>query len=626
MEEYSSRRSPLHQRETLMCDPDSLKSADLLDDDACLEEDEVVLAVDDFVQIADIIKAYLQHRSLKTLTASSVAEFRRMLTQARVALVLLDINLPDGSGIDLIPEIKTADPDTAVIMLSGVTDLQTALKCIRHGADDYLTKPVQFEPFWETVRKVLEKRRLKINNRCYQKQIEQGNFRLRLLHELAVKMNSAYLSMNALDEILRAILVGITAEEGLGFNRAFLALFDDKEQVLEGRLAIGPSCREDARRIWQEISAKEMGFHDLMDAVRSHGFHEDSEVNRIVRALRIESADKEHLLFRAAAERRTINVCQGQSACCPAPVELMGLLEEDSFVVVPLYSQNAALGVIIADNFVTGRPIDEDAVKALESFASQASLAIEHWRIYMQMERKLKELQEVTEELEKNKDLLVEAERYAAVGQVAAQLAHNIRNPVTAIGGTARLLSRKASDPQQLNFLSMMVKEAVKIEQTLEDLLNFVDKMPPKKEQVMLYPLVVKSLMLFYSSMQKQGVDYEVLMPDRQLEWQLDPAQIRRVFVHLIRNAVEAMEQGGRLLIEAAALDGQLRVSVRDTGLGIAEADIRRAADPFYTTKTAGTGVGLTLVERIVKEHGGELLIRRRTSGGTEVAFTLPGG
>jgi signal transduction histidine kinase/response regulator of citrate/malate metabolism len=609
-----------------MCDPDSLKSTALLPEDAYLEGDEVVLAVDDFVQIADIIKAYLQHRSLKTLTAGSAAEFRQMLPQARAALVLLDINLPDGSGVDLIPEIKAADPDTAVIMLSGVTDLQTALKCIRCGADDYLTKPVQFEPFWETVRKVLEKRRLKINNRRYQQQIERANFRLRLMHGLAVKMNSAYLGMNALDEILRAILVGITAEEGLGFNRAFLALFDDSGQTLEGRLAIGPSCREEAGRIWQDISAKDIRFHDLIDSIREHDFHEDSEVNRIVRALRIESADKEHLLFRAATERRTINVCNGQCDCGgPAPVELMGLLEEDSFVIVPLHSQDRPQGVIIADHFVTGRQIDEEQIRALESFATQASLAIEHWRMYMQMENKLKELEAVTEELEKNNSLLVEAERYAAVGQVAAQLAHNIRNPVTAIGGTARLLTRKISDPQQLNFLSMMVSAVEKIEQTLEDLLNFVDVVPSVKERVLLYPLIAKSLMLFYSAMQKQRVEYEIFMPDRQLEFELDPRQMKKVFVHLIRNAVEAMEQGGKLVIEAIVLNGQLRAAVRDSGIGIAEADIRRAVDPFYTTKTVGTGIGLALVERIIKDHNGILSIRRRESGGTEIAFILPG-
>jgi signal transduction histidine kinase/response regulator of citrate/malate metabolism len=590
---------------------------------AYLEGDEIVLAVDDFVQIADILQAYLQHRSLKTKTAASVAEFRLLLQEEQVALVLLDINLPDGCGVDLIPEIKEADPDTAIIMLSGVTDLQTALKCIRHGADDYLTKPVQFDPFWETVRKVLEKRRLKITNRRYQKQVEQAHFRLQLIHELAVKMNSAYLSMNALDEILRAILIGITAEEGLSFNRAFLALFDESGRELQGRMAIGPGCHEEAGRIWQEISRRDLRFHDLMESIREHEFQEDSTVNRIVRALRVDAADTEHLLIRAALEHRTINVKSGHCDC-PVPLELMGLLEEDCFVVAPLFSQNHSLGVIIADHFITGKPIDETQAQALESFASQASLAIEHWRLYMSMEHKIKELEEVTEELEKNKDLLVEAERYAAVGQMAAQLAHNIRNPVTAIGGTARLLARKSSDPQQLNFLSMMVSGVEKIEQALEDLLNFVDKSPPVKESVSLYPMIIKSLMLFYSVMQKQGVEYEVIMPDRKFSCCVDPRQMKRVLVHLIRNAVEAMEQGGQLTVEVRADAEQMRIAVRDSGIGIADTDLQRAADPFYTTKTAGTGVGLALVTRVVHDHGGAMRIRRRESGGTEVLLVLP--
>jgi signal transduction histidine kinase len=171
----------------------------------------------------------------------------------------------------------------------------------------------------------------------------------------------------------------------------------------------------------------------------------------------------------------------------------------------------------------------------------------------------------------------------------------------------------------------MMIKEVSKIEQTLEDLLNFVDTVPTVKERVLLYPLIVKSLLLFYSAIQKQKIEYELLIPDRQLEFELDPRQITRVFVHLIRNAVEAMEQGGKLIIEAVNSNNQLYVTVKDSGIGIDEIDIRRATDPFYTTKTVSTGIGLALVDRIVKEHGGNLNIRRRESGGTEVSFTLPG-
>ncbi|MCW5200972.1 histidine kinase, partial [Desulfobulbus sp. F4] len=153
---------------------------------------------------------------------------------------------------------------------------------------------------------------------------------------------------------------------------------------------------------------------------------------------------------------------------------------------------------------------------------------------------------------------------------------------------------------------------------------DFVDKSPPVKETTPVYPMIVKSLMLFYNAMQKQRIDYEIIISDRQLKFELDQQQIKRIFVHLIRNAVEAMEQGGKLIIEVLVLNGQLRAAVRDSGIGIAEADIRRAADPFYTTKTIGTGIGLALVKRVITEHGGSLSIRRREGGGTEVSFTLP--
>ncbi len=605
-----------------MSDTEPAQPSVSLSENTLLEDDEVILIVDDYQVIVALLQDFLHHQGLATRSADSAQKFRKILKTLPIALVLLDINLPDGDGTDLISEVKKASPSTAIIMLSAATDLHTALQCLRHGADDYLTKPVRLTTFWETVRKVLEKRRLQINNRRYQQQLEQAHFRIQLLHELTMKMNTAYLSMTALEEILQAILVGITAEEGLKFNRAFLALFDASGKTLEGRLAVGPGCREDAVRIWQEINSRALKFRDIIDSIKEHDFQEDSEVNKIVRALRITSDNKEHLLIRAAMERKTINVFQGQCEF-PVPVDLMGLLQEDSFVVVPLYSSSRSLGVIIADHFVTGKEIDFPLIHALESFASQASLAIEHCRLYTDMEKKIKQFELMTHELEENKDLLVESERYSTLGQVAAQLAHNIRNPITSIGGTARLLSRKTTNPQQLKFLDMMAKEVTRIEQTLEDLFNFVDTSPVQKEHTLLYPLLIKTLILFYPAMEKQSIKHQTTIPE-QLVCELDPRQLRKILVHLIRNAVEAMENGGELEIEVTSDKEYIRIAVRDSGMGIAAADLQKVSDPFYTTKVAGTGIGLALVERIVNDHQGTLHIRCRNRGGTEVIVALP--
>jgi signal transduction histidine kinase/CheY-like chemotaxis protein len=537
--------------------------------------------------------------------------------------MLLDIGLPDADGMKLLPELKQDRPDLAVIMLTAVTDLQIALDCLRYGADDYLTKPVHFADLLTTLRRVLEKRRLTIRNRLYQRQIEQATFRIQLAHELAMKMNTAYLSMIELDEMLHAILVGITAEEGLQFNRAFLALFDASGTTLKGRLAIGPGNREDGGRIWQDMRSQEVGLHTLFDKVLKSESANDAEVNRIVRALEVEAADVEHPFIRAVRTRQSICVVNGHCEF-PVPMELLGLLQEDTFVVVPLYSANRPLGVIIADHFVSRSPITSERIHDLESFASQASLAIEHCHLYMAMQRKIQELEDVTSELEKNKDLLIEAERYSAIGHMAAQLAHSIRNPITAIGGMARLLARKSDNSDWLQFLGMMASEAEKIEKILEDLFKFVEQDKPVCQQTPLLQLIRKALLLHYGALQEQGIRQNLIFPDTDPVVDVDPRLIQQALVHLIRNAVEAMPKGGDLTIEVQLEATQVRISIRDSGTGMGEGNLAHALDPFYTTKMVGTGMGLTLVKRIVEDHGGSLTLDNRHNGGMTAMVVLP--
>lgn len=588
-----------------------------------LEGDEVILIVDDFADIVGLLCEFLQEQGFPVITAGSASELRQQLAGNTVALMLLDIGLPDADGMKLLPELKQDRTDLAVIMLTAVTDLQTALDCLRYGADDYLTKPVHFADLLTTLRRVLEKRRLTIRNRLYQRQIEQATFRVQLAHELAMKMNTAYLSMIELDEMLHAILVGITADEGLQFNRAFLALFDESGTTLKGRLAIGPGNREDGGRIWQDMRNQEVGIHTLFDKVLKSETGNDFEVNRIVRALEIDAADAEHLLIRSVRSRQSINVVNGQCAFS-VPVELLGLLQEDTFVVVPLYSANRSLGVIIADHFVSRSPITTERIHDLESFASQASLAIEHCHLYMAMQRKIKELEDVTSELEKNKDLLVEAERYSAIGHMAAQLAHSIRNPITAIGGTARLLARKIDNSEWLQFLGMMSSEAEKIEKILEDLFSFVEQVKPICQHTHLFQLIRKALLLHFSALQEQGIHQNLMFPDIDPVVDVDPRLIQQAFVHLIRNSVEAMPKGGELTIEVELEETQVRISIRDSGAGMGEINMGHAADPFYTTKMVGTGMGLTLVKRIVEDHRGSLTFSNKGGEGMYAMIVLP--
>jgi len=605
--------------------PASSKSSDSIPSKDYLDSGECIVIVDDSMEIIIIFENLLKKEGFQVFSATSVAELYKLLDRKKIALILLDIGLPDQDGTEILGDLVTRHPDLGIIMLTGTTNLQVVLACLREGADDYLAKPVSLEEFSLAVRKTLQKRRLIIDNRNYQKQLELTNYRTRFLHKLNLKMNSAYLNSIELKTVLHSILTGITAEEGLKFNRAFLLLFNKNHSILQGKMGIGPPCKADAGRVWSEIKEKDLHLSDILDSAKSDKKTWNNELNEIVGNLTVSANDHEHVLIRACDMRISILVQNGRANDHTIPSELLNNLQENNFIITPLFSPKKSLGVLIADNFVTNRPISTDDINSLEIFANQASLAIEHSRLYQDMTNKISELEEVTRELEASKDLLVNAERYSAIGQMSAQLAHAIRNPLTTIGGTARLLARKTEDENTLQFLNMMISEAGRIESTIEDLFNYVEDKKPEKILQHLYPLIHKSIALFYSTMKKQFISHILTLPSPDPELPIDSKLFRQMLTHLFKNGIEAMPSGGILTISCENTAEKVQISIRDSGSGITNSNIKRATDPFYTTKTYGTGMGLTLVEKIIAEHDGRFSLERGNDGGMVALIILPG-
>ncbi len=585
---------------------------------------ESVVIVDDSPEILLIFKTLLIDEGFSVHTAENANELDTILAEHTVALTLLDIGLPDKDGTEILTDIAHRFPDMGIIMLTGTTDLDCALNCLRQGADDYLAKPVPLEEFKLAVRGTLQKRRLTIDNRLYQKQLELTNYRTQFLHQLNLKMNSAYLNTIELDSILRSILVGITAEEGLKFNRAFLLLFNKKHTELQGKMALGPSSRADAGRVWDEIKEKDLHLSDILNDVKHSSHSSDGEINTLVRQIVIQATDDEHVLIQACNKRSTIHIQDGKTEDTAIAAELLHILQEDCFIATPLFSPNKSLGIIIADNFITRRPITVDDINSLEIFAAQASLAIEYSHLNQDMLSKIEELEEVTQELEKNKDLLIEAERYSAVGHMSAQLVHAIRNPITSIGGIARLLAKRTTEEKNLKFLDMMILESGKIESTLEDLFSFVGEKEPEKSRQPIYPLISKSIMLFYGAIKRQAIEYKLDLPAPEPSLYIDIKMIRQMLLHLIRNGVEAMPDGGLLQINCSQTETSVIISISDSGSGIVESNMPQVSDPYFTTKTYGTGMGLTLVEKIIAEHQGSFSLEHNQDGGMVATVTLP--
>jgi len=630
-----------------------------LSPDQLLTGDEIIVVVEDDPIFREPLKIFLEDNGLSAKEAGNAQELLHLLDTCDVALILLDIGLPDIDGFSLLPRLVEKDPNLGIIMLTSVTDFHTALDCIRKGADDYLTKPVQLQDILHAVTRILEKRRLIFEKRRYEQDLEKAHFRIRLLHQLSLKMNSVYLSTVELDEILQAILVGITANQGLRFNRAFLAIFNQSNTELKGRLAIGAINRERAGQIWAEMDRQELNLIEIVNNMKISSSKDDADVNRIVRGLKIPVSDSDHILIKSAQIRRSIKV-SSLNNCVPValerreegvffdyakdsnnsrerrngddlfhnnsflvPHDLIKLLGEKNFVVVPLFSPGRALGVIIADNFVTGNPIYDNQIRALELFASQASLAIEHSHLYRDMQKQIIELESLNNELNRNKDMLVQAERYSAIGHMAAQLVHAIRNPITSIGGVSRILARKITDEEWGKYVNVMIKETDRLESTLEDLFAFVSQSEAKMEPLPLFQVIKKTIMLVHADMVKQRITWKQDFCDPEPVVNIDLCQARQMILHLLKNSIEAMPDGGELTVTVRTDGDWVLISIRDTGVGIPDSYMDKATDPFFTTKMYGTGMGLTMVERVVKMHNGFLKLNRLHPG-MDVVVKIP--
>ncbi|MFW2369074.1 MAG: response regulator [Desulforhopalus sp.] len=589
-----------------------------------LAPDERVAVIDDSPDIVLLLSHYLARQGITVVNGGSSRELKHLLATENIALVLLDIGLPDQDGNEILADIVGSYPDLSIIMVTGTTDLQIALECLRRGADDYLLKPVNLTQFTHTIENTLKKRRLAINNRIFQQRLQLANTRLRFLHHLNLKMNTAYLNTVELRGILQAILIGITSHQGLGFNRAFLALYNEESCYLEGQLAIGQLTRKAGRGAFENLNTSDMELDDILANIVDIELDRDTDINRLVQSLRVSPDEKDHVLIYAGRTKNTIRVENGTALECLVPKNLITLLGESSFTVVPLYSPSTTLGVIIVDNFVNGDPVSTNDLHGLEIFASQASLAIEHSHLYTAMAEKIEALELATHELDKSKDLLVAAERASAVGHMSAQLLHAIRNPLTSIGGTSRLLVRKTKDPYLSNFLHIITQEASKIEVILEDLLCFVEAEDLTLEHHPIYSLIRKTVMIFYTTLKDKNIEYRFNLDEPEPDLKFDENKIRQVFLHLIRNSIEAMDGGGLLEITSKEEEKGIAISVTDSGPGIPPEAMPYVKDPFFTTKTHTIGMGLALVDKIISEHGGEFIIQEGVSGGTSVTVILP--
>ncbi|GIV18279.1 MAG: signal transduction histidine kinase [Armatimonadota bacterium] len=419
------------------------------------------------------------------------------------------------------------------------------------------------------------------------------------------------------------------------------------------------------------------------------------------------------------------------------------MLGTNAFLVAPVLARNRVIGVVIADNKPTGRPIERANIQLLTTFINQAGMAIENARLYHDLDRRYNELHNLweytrnllssigvgvvsidrdeivltwndaaeritnvphekalgykLEELlahfqlpEEERSELAEMVRQpfrtgtrhsrfkcalhprqhedmyfnyessplrapdgsvqgvvfvfedvtyqvrmeremqrvgqlAAVGRLAATIAHELRNPLSSIRASAQhLRSEYASDPNLCEFLDIIISEVDVMNTKTSEFLRFARPVEPVFEEVDLHELIHSTASFMKPYMGEQHIHIETDVP-APLLIQADPNQLKEALRNLIINAVQAMPEGGTLHLSAfPAPDDTVCITVKDTGEGIPPEHLERIFTPFYTTKAKGTGLGLAIVQKIIESHSGRIEVQSEVGVGTAVRITLP--
>jgi PAS domain S-box-containing protein len=234
--------------------------------------------------------------------------------------------------------------------------------------------------------------------------------------------------------------------------------------------------------------------------------------------------------------------------------------------------------------------------------------------------------------IEKLEDMAKRTEKFAAMGEMAANIAHEIRNPLGSIELFASLLLKNVQEKKNQERVIQIISSVKNVDNKISNLLMFTRKQNPKMEKIDLYQILTEMLDFSEQIMEQGGIDISVKYPGEQACIEGDADMIKQVFLNITLNAQQAMPDGGILQIKAKTSSGGIitkepsvvEIIFQDSGPGIPEEDLTRIFDPFFSTKQGGAGLGLAIVHNIVSTHKGSINVENSLRGGAIVNISFP--
>lgn len=436
---------------------------------------------------------------------------------------------------------------------------------------------------------------------------------LNLLRELGLVLGRTV----RLDQVLRLILSAVVHPGGLGCSSAALFLVQEERNLLRGRLArryLPPELLPRREDLGQELEALASGPSSATDRA----------LEGMVRRFAVPLEHQDHPLVAALSGTLPVVLKPGGPAMNADP-RLAVLADEAALLVAPLFNQGKRLGLVAGTLPPEELDLEEDRLVLAGMVASTAAGAIDRSRLHDELAGRLEDLREANSRLRNLQVQVLKAERMSALGELAAEIVHQIRNPLSVVGGFARRLSKTIlpGDPRTED-VGILIEETGRMEGILERI----------RQEVKLARIPARGSADPGEAVRAAVARYREMAADRnvrlvsRVEGGLPPVQAHRdmlleVLDNLLRNALEAAGERGLVSVRAQRLKEAVHIVVEDDGPGIGPDRLEKIFEPFFTTKAGGTGLGLALSKRLVEQSGGSLSADSRPGEGARFRIVL---
>ncbi len=493
-------------------------------------------------------------------------------------LILMDVLMPRMNGFEVTARLRE-DPLTARIPVIFVTAAAREPSDVAHGfqlgADDYIRKPYDYH-------ELLARANSKMRARQLEDRLQRRSEEL----EALVRIGGEFNQHLGLEELTDLILV--LARNEFEAHHAELFLFDEEQKpILYRDLTRGVRTPAEA----QEVLS-------CQDTVARRVFQSQEPI------LIASGGDEQRLL--AKLDSRHLH----------------------SGIAAPLKHHGRLLGILTVGHEAPDH-FNENSLQMLRSIGEQAALAVRNAQLHAALQSYVQNLESMvetrTQELKTAQAQLVQTEKLAALGRLAAGIAHEVNNPLQPVlncleGAIEDVQNAKAVD---LESLRVAESEVQRIKSIVSRLLDF--SRPGTEERIMVnvHDLIQEVLMLINKQLQRTRVKVETqLQPVEQVSG--SPTQLKQVLLNLVLNAMESMPDGGVMTFQTYPEQNGVALAVADTGIGMADATMTRIFEPFYSTKGEGTGLGLSVSYGIIQGHGGRINVESEAGKGSRFVIWLP--